>query len=212
MEMDDVELVSLFAETSEGAESAAAASEEGKRNNFGYVLVVMVVVLFVVVGLMYKDELFVLLGVFMDYIELFGSTGYALFLMGYVALEVLVVLVFLFIMFVGVLFGMYLGMLFVMMVVMIVVVIVFLIFRYVARDKVMSLVEKYFKFKVIDKVIGEDSLCVVVIMCFLLLMLFVLSNYFYGLMLVKFRFYVVGFFFGMMFGTFVYVFVGMVMR
>ena len=211
-EMDDVELASLLAETSEGAESAAAASEEGKRNNFGYVLAAMVVVLLAAAGLTYKDELFASLGAFTDYIESLGPTGYALFLMGYVALEVLAVPAFPLTMSAGALFGTYSGTLLVTTAATIAAAIAFLISRYVARDKVMSLAEKYPKFKAIDKAIGEDSLRVVAIMRLSPLMPFALSNYLYGLTSVKFRSYVVGSFFGMMPGTFAYVSAGTATR
>ena len=212
-EMDEVELASLLAETSEGAaESAAAASEEAKRNNFGYVLAAMGVVLLAAAGLTHKDELFASLGAFTDYIESLGPTGYALFLMGYVALEVLAVPAFPLTMSAGALFGTYSGTLLVTTAATIAAAIAFLISRYVARDKVMSLAENYPKFKAIDKAIGEDSLRVVAIMRLSPLMPFALSNYLYGLTSVKFRSYVVGSFFGMMPGTFAYVSAGTATR
>lgn len=199
----------------EDESSAVVLGSEGsgeKGVNVSLIVSITALVALAVSGITFKDDIIGSLGVFVDYVDSLGPTGYALFLVGYVALEVLAVPAFPLTMSAGALFGTYSGTLLVTVSATIAATIAFLISRYVARDKVRKIADGYPKFKAIDKAIGEDSLRVVCIMRLSPLMPFAISNYLYGLTSVKFRSYVIGSFFGMMPGTFAYVSAGMATR
>ena len=189
-----------------------AASAKEANNNVGFALGVAVVVALACAGLVFREDIGVLMQGFMNYVDALGPLGYALFLVGYVVLEVLAVPAFPLTMSAGALFGNAAGTLLVTTAATIAAGISFLIARYIARDKIAEMAENYPKFKAIDRALGEDSLRVVAIMRLSPLMPFALSNYLYGLTSVKFKPYVIGSFFGMMPGTFAYVSAGSASR
>lgn len=189
-----------------------AASAKEANNNVGFALGVTVVIALACAGVVFREDIGVLMQGFMNYVDGLGPLGYALFLVGYVVLEVLAVPAFPLTMSAGALFGNAAGTLLVTTAATIAAGISFLIARYVARDKIAEMAENYPKFKAIDHALGEDSLRVVAIMRLSPLMPFALSNYLYGLTSVKFKPYVIGSFFGMMPGTFAYVSAGSASR
>ena len=189
-----------------------AASAKEANNNVGFALGVAVVVALACAGVVFREDIGVLMQGFMNYVDVLGPLGYALFLVGYVVLEVLAVPAFPLTMSAGALFGNAAGTLLVTTAATIAAGISFLIARYIARDKIAEMAENYPKFKAIDRALGEDSLRVVAIMRLSPLMPFALSNYLYGLTSVKFKPYVIGSFFGMMPGTFAYVSAGSASR
>ena len=191
-------------------EEAATAKET--NNSVGFALGVAVVVALGCAGLLFREDIGFLMQSFMSYVEGLGPLGYALFLVGYVVLEVLAVPAFPLTMSAGALFGNAAGTLLVTSAATIAAGISFLIARYIARDKIAEMAENYPKFKAIDRALGEDSLRVVAIMRLSPLMPFALSNYLYGLTSVKFKPYAIGSFFGMMPGTFAYVSAGSASR
>lgn len=189
-----------------------AASAKEANNNVGFALGVAVVVALACAGVVFREDIGVLMQGFMNYVDGLGPLGYALFLVGYVVLEVLAVPAFPLTMSAGALFGNAAGTLLVTTAATVAAGISFLIARYIARDKIAEMAENYPKFKAIDRALGEDSLRVVAIMRLSPLMPFALSNYLYGLTSVKFKPYVIGSFFGMMPGTFAYVSAGSASR
>ena len=226
-EVDEKELASFVAsveppptelQTESGAvaleanQSNVLAEPKDESNDLGFAVATAFLFGLVVMGVVYREDLFALMSSFTEYVDSLGSLGYALFMVGYVVLEILAVPAFPLTMSAGALFGTLPGTLLVTTSATIAAAAAFLISRYIARDKVQALAENYPKFKAIDKAIGEDSLRVVAIMRLSPLMPFALSNYLYGLTSVKFSPYVIGSFFGMMPGTFAYVSAGTATR
>jgi uncharacterized membrane protein YdjX (TVP38/TMEM64 family) len=221
-EIDEKELVTFVAsvepttelETESGAvaleanQSNVLAEPKEENNNLGSVAALVFLVGLAVAGIVYREDLFALMSSFTEYVDSLGPLGYALFMAGYIILEILAVPAFPLTMSAGALFGTLPGTLLVTTSATIAASVSFLISRYIARDKVQALAENYPKFKAIDKAIGKDSLRVVAIMRLSPLMPFALSNYLYGLTSVTFTPYVIGSFFGMMPGTFAYVSAG----
>lgn len=221
-EIDEKELVTFVAsvepttelETESGSvaleanQSNVLAEPKEENNNLGSVAALVFLVGLAVAGIVYREDLFALMSSFTEYVDSLGPLGYALYMAGYIILEILAVPAFPLTMSAGALFGTLPGTLLVTTSATIAASVSFLISRYIARDKVQALAENYPKFKAIDKAIGKDSLRVVAIMRLSPLMPFALSNYLYGLTSVTFTPYVIGSFFGMMPGTFAYVSAG----
>ena len=68
----------------------------------------------------------------------------------------------------------------------------FLIARYLARDRILKLVEGNQKFQAIDRAIGDNGFRVVALLRLSPLLPFALGNYLYGLTSVEFLPYIVG--------------------
>ena len=84
----------------------------------------------------------------------------------------------------------------------------FLVARYLAHDKVESLMQDWPKFKAIRSAVGEGGWKVVALLRLSPVLPFNLQNYFYGITDLKLREYVVATFFGIMPGTLLNVYVG----
>eukprot|EP00270_Netrium_digitus_P012902 TRINITY_DN4242_c0_g1_i1.p1 TRINITY_DN4242_c0_g1~~TRINITY_DN4242_c0_g1_i1.p1 ORF type:complete len:366 (+),score=50.44 TRINITY_DN4242_c0_g1_i1:184-1281(+) len=156
----------------------------------------------------YKEELNAALVFFSDYIEGSGPAGYLLFLFGYAALEVLAIPAIPITMSAGLLFGPLVGTALVSTSGTIAATVAFLISRYVARDKILKMVEDNPKFLAIDRAIGENSFRVVTVLRLSPLLPFSLGNYVYGLTSVKLVPYILGSWLGMLPGTYAYVAAG----
>ena len=194
------------------ADAAATAAVKDKGVRWTYVLGAIAIASLACAGVLYREDLFAALGMFVEYVESLGPLGYALYFFGYVVLETFAVPAFPLTMSAGALFGTAQGTLLVTSAATVAAGIAFLIARYVARDKVQAFAEGYPKFKAIDRALEEDSFRVVAIMRLSPLMPFALSNYLYGLTSVNFKSYICGSFMGMMPGTFAYVSAGQATR
>ena len=84
----------------------------------------------------------------------------------------------------------------------------FLVARFIARDKVETIAKGNEKFRNIDNAIGKQGAKLVFLLRLSPVIPFNLSNYFYGLTVVKFWPYVLASWIGMMPGTFLYVYIG----
>jgi uncharacterized membrane protein YdjX (TVP38/TMEM64 family) len=84
----------------------------------------------------------------------------------------------------------------------------FLVARFIARDKIAAIAQRYEKFQRIDSAIGKQGAKLIFLLRLSPLIPFNLSNYFYGLTGVKFWPYVLASWIGMMPGTFLYVYIG----
>ncbi|KAJ7945966.1 TVP38/TMEM64 family membrane protein [Quillaja saponaria] len=160
---------------------------------------------FATVGYVYKDQVNSFLNQLSTFIEGYGPSGYALFVMVYAGLEILAIPAVPLTMSAGLLFGSVIGTIIVSISGTMAASIAFLIARYFARERVLKLVEGNKKFLAIDKAIGENGFRVVTLLRLSPLLPFSLGNYLYGLTSVKFVPYVLGSWLGMLPGTWAYV-------
>src|SRR6266566_8987867 len=84
----------------------------------------------------------------------------------------------------------------------------FLVARFIARDKIEAMARRNPKFRRIDNAIGKQGAKLIFLLRLSPVIPFNLSNYFYGLTVVKFWPYVLASWIGMMPGTFLYVYIG----
>ena len=164
------------------------------------------------VGAYYKEDINEFLTWFIGYVDSLGPSGPALFMVLYVALEILAVPAIPLTMSAGAIFGPVQGTAMVSVSATIAATASFLIARYALRDKIRSMADEYPKFAAIDNAIGEDSFRVVALLRLSPLLPFALSNYLYGITSVKTRPYVLASWLGMLPGTFAYVSAGSVGR
>ncbi|GAB2217225.1 hypothetical protein Droror1_Dr00000397 [Drosera rotundifolia] len=172
------------------------------------VLLVGVVGGFGALGYAYRDQLSEFLTQFSTVIEGYGPAGYALFVAVYAGLEVLAIPAIPLTMSAGLLFGSFTGTIIVSISGTLAASIAFLIARYLARDRILKMVEGNKKFLAIDKAIGENGFRVVTLLRLSPLLPFSLGNYLYGLTSVEFVPYVLGSWLGMLPGTWAYVSAG----
>ncbi|KAL9258537.1 TVP38/TMEM64 family membrane protein slr0305-like protein [Drosera capensis] len=172
------------------------------------VLLVGVVGGFGALGYAYRDQLNEFLTQFSRVIEGYGLAGYALFVAVYAGLEVLAIPAIPLTMSAGLLFGSFTGTIIVSISGTLAASIAFLIARYLARDRILKMVEGNKKFLAIDKAIGENGFRVVTLLRLSPLLPFSLGNYLYGLTSVEFAPYVLGSWLGMLPGTWAYVSAG----
>lgn len=84
----------------------------------------------------------------------------------------------------------------------------FLAARFIARDKIEAIAQRSEKFRNLDSAIGKQGAKLIFLLRLSPVIPFNLSNYFYGLMAVRFWLYVLASWIGMMPGTFLYVYIG----
>ncbi|CAA6663918.1 unnamed protein product [Spirodela intermedia] len=196
-------------------EDGVASEEEGfggdvavKGTVLAGLLLVGVVGGFSTVGYIYKDQINDFLTQFSAFIEGYGPAGYALFVAVYAGLEILALPAIPLTMSAGLLFGSFTGTVLVSISGTFAAAVAFLIARYLARDRILKLVEGNEKFLAIDKAIGENGFRVVTLLRLSPLLPFALGNYLYGLTSVEFWPYVLGSWLGMLPGTWAYVSAG----
>lgn len=147
-----------------------------------------------------------------DFIEGYGTAGYAIFVAVYAGLEILAIPAIPLTMSAGLLFGTFTGTIIVSASGTIAATAAFLIARYLARDRILKLAEGNKKFLAIDKAIGEKGFRIVTLLRLSPLLPFSIGNYLYGLTSVRLVPYIMGSWLGMLPGTWAYVSAGAVGR
>lgn len=161
---------------------------------------------------LYKDQINDLLLQFSDFLEGYGTAGYAMFVAVYAGLEILALPAIPLTMSAGLLFGTATGTIIVSISGTIAATASFLIARYLARDRILKLAKGNKKFLAIDKAIGENGFKVVTLLRLSPLLPFSLGNYLYGLTSVQLVPYILGSWLGFLPGTWAYVSAGAVGR
>lgn len=145
---------------------------------------------------------------FQAWIKALGPSGWVIFAAVYIVGTVLLVPVSVLTIVAGLAFGLAIGFPLVVVSATIGAALAFLVSRYLARDKVESLMQKRPKFKAIQSAVSEGGWKVVALLRLSPVLPFNLQNYFYGITDLKFVEYVLATFVGIMPGTLLYVYLG----
>ena len=137
-----------------------------------------------------------------------GAVGWVIFAAVYIVSTVLLVPVSVLTIAAGLAFGLAIGFPLVVVSATIGAALAFLVARYLAHDKVESLMQKRPKFKAIQSAVSEGGWKVVGLLRLSPVLPFNLQNYFYGITDLKLVEYVLATFFGIMPGTLLYVYLG----
>jgi uncharacterized membrane protein YdjX (TVP38/TMEM64 family) len=214
--MEDDAVVSVVSQTDQAKETEQEEEEEDEEDMSGAVTGTVAAIVFLLAfvgtigaaGFFYREQIDEILTQFSDFLEGYGSAGYALFVLGYAGLEVLAIPAVPLTMSAGLLFGSLYGTILVSISGTLAATASFLIARYLARDRIVAMAKNNKKFLAIDKAIGEDSFRVVTLLRLSPLLPFSLGNYLYGLTSVKLLPYILGSWLGMLPGTWAYVSAG----
>ena len=145
---------------------------------------------------------------FQSWIKDLGPWGWVIFAAVYIVGTVLLVPVSVLTIAAGLAFGLAIGFPLVVVSATIGATLAFLVARYLAHDKVESLMQKRPKFKAIQSAVSEGGWKVVALLRLSPVLPFNLQNYFYGITDVKLLEYVPATFVGIMPGTLLYVYLG----
>lgn len=159
-------------------------------------------------GYVLREPIKQFLNFFIGAVEEWGVWGYVAYTLVYAGLEVFALPAIPLTMTAGAIFGQVAGTVVVQVAAIIAATIAFLISRYLARDKILSIVQKNKRFAAIDRAISQNGLKFVILLRLSPLLPLALSNYIYGLTSVDLGSYVLGSLIGMLPGTCAYVTAG----
>ncbi len=145
---------------------------------------------------------------FQQWIKALGAWGWVIFAAVYIVGTVLLLPVSVLTIIAGLAFGLPIGFPLVVVAATVGATLAFLVARYLAHDKVESMVSKRPKFKAIKSAVSEGGWKVVALLRLSPVLPFNLQNYFYGVTDIKLLQYVPATFVGIMPGTLLYVYLG----